>query len=581
MNMEHNPQPAWRRHLVVGVFGLLAAVLVWRAFDLQLTDREFLQDHGDQRYLRVVQTEAHRGMITDRHDEPLAISTPVSSVWVNPSQLVQNRGRWPELAKLVDMSEDQLNTLILPRRKRGFLYLKRHVQPAVAEAVAKAAIPGVHLAGEYRRFYPGVEIAAHLLGFTNVDDRGQEGIELAFDAVLTGTPGKDRVIKDRLGRVIEYVERIQPAAPGKDLALSIDRRLQYVANRELGKAVQKHKAMAGLMVILDVNTGEILALVNQPSFNPNNRAELKGEFFRNRAVTDLFEPGSTIKPFTIAAGLESGQYTPATRIETAPGFFRVGRHTIKDIHSYGNLDVTGVIEKSSNVGSTKIALSMDADILWNVFNNVGFGHLTQVELPGETNGRLVNHKHWREIEHATLAYGYGMSVNALQLVRAYATVANGGMLYPVTILRREQAPQGMRVMSQTTADAVSLMMERVVQTGTAKTAQVYGYRVGGKTGTVHKNIQGGGYAEKDYRSLFAGYLPVSKPRLAAVVVIDGPRAGQHYGGLVAAPVFAEVMHEAARILNLPADALDGVPADSGVRMASSPAKPAPAGPRIQ
>lgn len=564
----------WRRHAVGGVFALAACALIWRVFDLQLSDREFLQDRGEDRYLRVVASEAHRGMITDRHDEPLAVSTPMKSIWIDPRILMQHQNRWSELESLVGMSTDELKTLIFPRRRRGFLYLRRHVRPAVASAVEKADIPGVNLIDEYRRFYPGVEIAAHLVGFTNVDDHGQEGIELAFDEALRGKPGADRVIKDRLGRVIEYVERIRPAEQGKDIALSIDRRLQYVANREMGKAITQHKALSGVMVILDVNTGEILALVNQPSFNPNDRSELKLGHFRNRAVTDLFEPGSTIKPFTVAAALESGQYAPDTPIETSPGYFRVGRHTIRDIHNYGALDVTGVIEKSSNVGSTKIALSMDAEVLWKVFDDVGIGHPSRAEMPGETRGWLAAPKHWREIEQATLAFGYGMSVNALQLARAYATIASGGVRYPLTILRRNGVPAGERVLSQATADAVSMMLERVVQTGTAKTARVEGYRVGGKTGTVHKNVAGG-YAEDQYRSLFAGYLPVSKPQIAAVVMIDGPSAGQHYGGLVAAPVFAAVMRDAVRILNLPADEAEPGP-DSGVRMAAKPASTVPA-----
>ncbi|MGD9600725.1 MAG: peptidoglycan D,D-transpeptidase FtsI family protein [Gammaproteobacteria bacterium] len=560
--------PRSRRILVCGAFALIALVLAGRAVDLQLTDREFLQDHGDARYLRVIETEAHRGMITDRHNEPLAISTPVSSVWANPSELIFQRKRWDELARLLDMSRDQIGTLLMPRRKREFLYLKRQVGPDIALAIRRADIPGVGLISEYRRFYPGVEIAAHLIGFTNVDDRGQEGIELAFDSTLRGTPGQNRVIKDRLGRVIEHVERIRPAQQGQDIALSIDRRLQYVANRELKKAIERHRALAGVMVILDARTGELLALANQPSFNPNNRGALKGEYFRNRAVTDLFEPGSTIKPFTVAAALESGLYTSTTPVETGPGTFRVGRHVVRDIHNYGKLDVAGVIEKSSNVGSTKIALSMDPQILWNMFNGVGFGHLTEVELPGEPSGRLVDYHHWREIEHATLAFGYGLSVNALQLARAYAAIANGGVLHPVSVLRQDKRPKGLRVMSQPTAEAVGLMLERVVQFGTGKSAQVFGYRVGGKTGTVHKNTESG-YAEDQYRSLFAGFIPVSAPRLVGVVVIDGPRGKEHYGGLVAAPVFSNVMQDAARILNLPADAISE-PTQDSVRLAADP-----------
>lgn len=537
----------------MGVFGVFAAVLVWRAVDLQLTDREFLQEHGDARYLRVVETEAHRGMVTDRNAEPLAISTPVSSVWVKPAEILAQRAHWPQLARILDMTEDHLETIIGPRRQREFLYLRRQVPPDVAAAIDAAHIPGVGLVYEYRRYYPAVEVTAHLLGFTNVDDRGQEGIELSFDSTLRGTPGQNRVIKDRLGRIVENVERVRPVQPGRDLALSIDRRIQYVAYRELKQAVQAHQASAGYMVILDVVSGEILALVNQPSFNPNNRGDLKGEHFRNRAVTDLFEPGSTIKPFTIAAALESGQYTPTTPIDTAPGFFKVGRHLVRDIHNYGRLDVSGVIEKSSNVGATKIALSMEPEQLWNILGQVGFGHVTGVELPSEPLGRLSDFHHWREIEHATLAFGYGMSVTALQLARAYSVIASGGLLKPVSIIRQEQPANGVRIFSEPTAHAVRDMLQLVVQRGTGKAAAVNGYHVAGKTGTVHKNTDAG-YAEDQYLSLFAGFIPVSTPRLVAVIVIDGPRGRDYYGGLVAAPVFANVMHETVRIMNLAPDA---------------------------
>jgi cell division protein FtsI (penicillin-binding protein 3) len=532
-----------RRHLVLAVGSLVAAVLTWRAFDLQLSDREFLQEHGDARYLRDVKIEAHRGIITDRNDEPLAISTPVNSVWVNPSVLV---------TQPLDLSEAHLKTLLIPRRQREFLFLKRHVDPEIAEALERAAIPGVGLVNEFRRYYPGVEIAAHLIGFTNVDDRGQEGVELAFDSTLRGSPGVNRVIKDRLGRIVEHVERVKPVRQGKDVTLSIDRRLQYVAYRELKKAVVVNKAIAGLMIVLDVNTGEVLALANEPSFNPNNRGNLKDEYFRNRAVTDLFEPGSTIKPFTVLAGLESGLYNATTSLDTTPGTFRVGRHIVRDIHNYGLLDVAGVIEKSSNVGVTKIALSIEPKQLWHVLNEVGFGQLTSVELPSEPSGRLNDFRGWREIEHATLAFGYGMSVTALQLARAYAAIASGGVLRPVSILRQPTAVEGVRVLAEPTALAVRDMLERAVKTGTGKAAGVYGYRVAGKTGTIHKHTANG-YDAEQYRSLFAGFIPASAPRLVGVVVIDGPRGPEHYGGLVAAPVFASVMQEAARIFNLQSD----------------------------
>ncbi len=551
----------------MAAFGIFAALLIWRAVDLQLRDREFLQDHGDARYLRLVETEAHRGMITDRNGEPLAISTPVASVWARPSALMMARDQWPRLAKLLELSPEHLETLITSRRGKEFLYLKRQVSPDTAAAVHAAGINGVSLVDEYRRYYPAVEVTAHLLGFTNVDDRGQEGIELAFDSTLRGVPGQTRVIKDRIGRVVEQVERVRPAQPGRDLALSIDRRVQYVAYRELKKAVQVNKASAGHMVILDVATGEILALVNQPSFNPNNRGDFAGARFRNRAVTDLLEPGSTIKPFTVAAGLESGQYTPTTPVETGPGRFQVGRHVVRDIHNYGLLDVSGVIEKSSNVGATKIALSMEPEVLWREFNRVGFGQMTGVELPGEPIGRLSDYRNWREIERATLSFGYGLSVTALQLARAYGVLASGGWLRPVTILKREGPVQGERVMAQETADALRAMMTLVVERGTGKAAQVRGYKVAGKTGTVHK-AKAGGYADDQYLSLFAGFVPATAPRLAAVVVIDGPRGGAHYGGLVAAPVFASVMHETVRLLNLTPDAYPDQAADA-LRLAGS------------
>ncbi len=561
-------QSRFRRMVVLGFFGIAASVLVWRAVDLQFSDREFLQQRGDARYLRVVESEAHRGMITDRNHEPLAISTPVSSVWANPAELLLQRARWPELAKILDLSTEHLETMIVPRRKREFVYLRRQVSPAMGAAIAAADVPGVNLVDEYRRYYPAVEVTGNLLGFTNVDDRGQEGIELAFDSTLRGTPGLSRVIRDRLGRTVEHVERVRPVQPGRNLALSIDRRLQYVAYRELKKAVTERKAVAGHMVILDARTGEILALVNQPSFNPNNRGDYKGDQFRNRAVTDLFEPGSTMKPFTVAAGIEAGLYTPTTLIETGPGRFKVGRHVIKDIHNYGTLDVSGVIEKSSNVGTTKIALSLEREQFWNILNGVGFGQITGVELPGEPQGRLAEWRNWREIEWATMAFGYGMNVTAVQLARAYGALANGGILQGVTILKQDKPVPGVRVMSETTALAVREMLRLVVDgdRGTGKAARVKGYQVGGKTGTVHKNIATGGYAQKEYLSLFAGLIPVSNPRLIGVVVIDGPQGDQYYGGLVAAPVFGSVMHEAVRILNIAPDApINGE--DPAVRLA--------------
>ncbi len=538
-----------RRKLVLSIFTLFACVLGWRAMDLQLTNREFLQDHGDARYLRTVATAAHRGMITDRNGEPLAISTPVNSVWGQPRVMAQYRDEWPQLADVIGTTTEHLETLVLPRLGREFVYLKRHATPEMSTAVAATGFNGVGLIEEQRRYYPAAEVTAHTLGFTNVDDEGQEGIELAFDETLRGKPGSRKVIKDRLGRVIEHVEQIKPTQPGRNLALSIDKRIQYIAYRELKAAVLAHKAEAGSMVVLNPNTGEVLALVNQPSFNPNNRGQLKGDHYRNRAVTDVFEPGSTIKPFTIAAALESGQYRPDTPIDTSPGTFKVGRHTVTDVRNFGPLDVAGVIAKSSNVGASKIALSLEPEFMWHTFNGVGFGTSSGIGLPGEANGYLSDPRNWRDIERATLAFGYGLSVNVMQLARAYTVLAADGLLRPLSITKVETVPPGHRVMHAATAQAIRTMLLRVTTEGTGREAAVAGYPVAGKTGTVHKSTTRG-YAEDRYLSLFAGILPAEAPELVAVVVIDEPQSGEHFGGRVAAPIFARVMANAARVLGL-------------------------------
>ncbi|MEQ8493504.1 MAG: penicillin-binding protein 2, partial [Gammaproteobacteria bacterium] len=403
------------------------------------------------------------------------------------------------------------------------------------------------------------EVAAHVLGFTNVDDHGQEGVELAFDNRLRGQPGLRRVIKDRLGRVVEDVERLRAIRPGEDIVLSIDERVQYVAYRALKNAVHAERARAGSMVIVDPHSGEIVALVNQPAYNPNNRADRKVSHYRNRAVTDLFEPGSTIKPFTVAVALESGDYAADTVIETGPGFFKVGRNTVRDIRNFGTLDVAGVIEKSSNVGVAKIALSLEAETMWHGLRRFGFGTLTDAALPGETYGRLNDYANWSDIEHATLAFGYGLSVTAVQLARAYSVLANDGWLMPLSIVRRAEPLARERVITADTARTVRRMMEQVVLRGTAQRAAVPGYSAAGKTGTVHKSVDSG-YAEHRYLSLFAGMIPARNPRLVAVIVIDEPQGGEHFGGLVAAPIFATVMREATRILNIPPDALGEQPA---------------------
>ena len=532
-------------------FLAVALVLIGHAVNLQLTKRDFLQSHGDARSLRVIKTEAHRGMITDRNGEPMAISTPVNSVWANPKILIEHKDRWAELAKILDLPKADLAMRLQPRTPKTFVYLRRQITPDIASAVTAAAIPGVNLTNEYRRYYPAGEVAANMLGFTNVDDRGQEGIELAFDAKLRGTPGLDRVVQDRLGRVVEHVERVRPVAPGRDLALSIDRRLQYFAYRELKKAVTQRNAAGGLMVILDAQTGEVLAMVNQPSYNPNNRGQFRGENFRNRTVTDLFEPGSTIKPFTVAAGLESGLFKPTTMINCQAERFR--GHPVKDVHPYGMLSVAGILQKSSNVGVTKIALAIEPEQFWNVLNRAGFGQPSGIEFPGEIPGRLEPYRNWRGTDVVSLSYGYFTNITAIELARAYGVFASAGLLRPVTILKQDQPVPGERVMTEATALAVREMLQAVTEVGgTAKAAAVEGYLVAGKTGTVKKNSDTG-YTEKSYRSIFVGFMPASAPRLIGVVVIDDPQSTEYYGGLVAAPVFASVMHEAARLFNLTPD----------------------------
>ncbi|HEY5720262.1 MAG TPA: penicillin-binding protein 2, partial [Gammaproteobacteria bacterium] len=490
--------PACGRGRRATMLGLLLAgmgALVWRAVELQLDHSAFLRGQGEARHLRVVTVPAHRGMLTDRHGEPLAISTPVDSVWANPAELAPARARLPELARLLGLPVDGLVQLLAARGQREFVYLRRHVDPETARAVVALGLPGVALQREYRRFYPAGEVAGHLVGFTNIDDAGQEGIELAFDQHLRATPGSKRVIRDRLGHIVDQVGNVTAAQPGRDLRLSIDRRIQYLAYRELKAAVLAHQARSGSAVVLDVASGEVLAMVNQPSFNPNNRRDLSGEHYRNRALTDVFEPGSTLKPITVAAALESGRYRADTPVDTSPGQLRVGRLLVRDVRDFGPIDVATVITKSSNVGASKLALDLPREQLWSLLDRLGFGAPTGSGFPGESAGLLTHHRGWDAVETATLSYGYGLSTTALQLAQAYATLANDGVRVPVTLLATEQPPAGTRVLSTATARELVRMMEGVVATGgTATRAAVAGYRVAGKTGTV-KKAEAGGYAE--------------------------------------------------------------------------------------
>ena len=542
-----------RRRLVLAVLLASLAALVWRAFDLQLQEREFLRGQGEARHLRVVSVPAHRGMITDRHGEPLAISTPVDSVWANPQELIAARDRLPELAKLLGLPVDGVQQLLAGRGDREFVYLRRHVPPDLVREVMALGLPGVALQREYRRYYPAGEVAGHVLGFTNIDDVGQEGIELAYDEHLRAESGSKQVIKDRLGHVIDEVGSVRDPRPGHDLRLSLDRRIQYLAYRELKAAVQQHRARSATAVVLDVRTGEVLAMVNQPSFNPNNRRVLHGENYRNRAVTDVFEPGSTLKPFTIAAALESGRYRPGTPVDTTPGWFQVGRLTVRDHRDYGPIDVATVITKSSNVGATKIALDLGGEQLWQVLDGVGFGAPTGVGFPGEAAGLLTSPRRWGQVEMATLSYGYGLSVTPLQLAQAYAVLANGGIRVPVSLLARDEQPAGERVLAwQTVNDLVNMMETVVSPIGTARRAGITGYRVAGKTGTVKKSIAGG-YSDDRYVAVFAGLAPASRPRLVTVVMVNEPQGEEYYGGLVAAPAFARIMAGALRLMNVTPD----------------------------
>lgn len=558
--------PAWRARVVSALFALAFLGVAGRAVYLQGIHNDFLQQKGDARFSRVVEISAHRGMITDRNGEPLAISTPVESVWASPEDISASAEQARKLAMLLELEPREVrNKLQDPDRE--FVYLKRQLPPEAAAKVVALGIPGVFLQREYRRYYPSGEATAHLLGFTNVDDRGQEGIELAYDQSLAGVPGSRRVIKDRLGRIVEDVGGLRPPKPGEPLALSVDRRIQYLAYREIKAAVEKHRARAGGIVVLDARTGEVLALANVPSHNPNNRAGATPARVRNRALTDVFEPGSTLKPFTVAAALELGLFKPGTVLQTAPGHFSIGPATVRDAHPNGALTVAEVVQKSSNVGAAKIALTIPPKDLWGLFHRAGFGAVSGSGFPGEASGRLRPYNTWRPIEQATMSYGHGISVNLLQLARAYTIFASGGELKPISLVKLDAPGTGLSVISPAVARAVREMLELAVQPGgTAPLARVMGYQVAGKTGTAHK-LAGGKYVRDQYVSSFVGLAPASDPRLVIAVMIDEPSAGEYYGGTVAAPVFSRVAEGVLRVLQVAPDApmgrqpptADGVP----------------------
>jgi len=564
MNYAHVPQtsaqqalPAWRSRLLflfllAGMSGLLV-----RAVYLQGINNDFLQQKGDARYGRVIEVPAHRGMITDRNGEPLAISTPAETVWASPPDVEASPKQVQQLARIIGMTESDLKERLFNTSKE-FVYLKRQLPPEQAQQVVRLGIPGISLKREYRRYYPAGEVTSHLLGFTDVDDNGREGIELVHQAKLGGKVGSQQVIKDRRGHIIEDVASLRAPKEGGDVALSIDSKIQSIAFREIQQAVEKHQAKAGSIVVLDAKTGEVLALANWPTFNPNNRVRPALSFLRNRAVTDLFEPGSTMKPFTAAAVLESGKFKSTTMVNTENGKLTIGGRTIHDTHPEHMLSVAQVIQKSSNVGAAKMALSLSPQDFWSSLSENGFGAATGSEFPGEATGRLRDFKTWRPIEQATMSYGNGISVNLLQLARAYTAFANNGELKPITMLKQDTPVVGSKIYSDETAGAVRVMLEMVVGPGgTAPLAQVAGYRVAGKTGTAHK-LQNGRYVNK-YVASFVGMAPASDPRLIVAVMVDDPGSKEHFGGQVAAPAFSSVMGAALRSLDVPYDApLDNV-----------------------
>ena len=543
-----------RLALVAGTLGLCSLALVVRAVDLQLVDNEFYRKQGDERFLREIEIPTVRGMITDRNGEPLAVSSPVESVWANPQELSRHPQRIPELAKALGVPEDYLQRKVSQRAGKEFMWLRRRINPSVAKAILAHEIPGVYSQREYRRFYPQGEAVAHILGFTNIDDYGQEGIELAFDEWLRGKPGAKRVIRDRRGRIVENVDLLRPAQPGKDLTLSIDRRIQFLTYRELKRQLLESDASSGSAVVLDIATGEVLAMANLPSFNPNKVESGNRETHRNRAVTDLFEPGSTAKPLTVAAGLEKGVISPETRFNTSPGWMPNGRYRTTDTHNYGVLDTTGVIRKSSNVGAAKIAQLLGNRDFYDFFRKMGYGQSTRSGFPGEASGLFPPPDQWSGTSKQTMSYGYGLAVTPLQVAHAYATLANGGRAIQPTFVKGERN-EPKQVLDPAISAEVMKMMQTVTEPGgTATQAAILGYHVAGKTGTSRK-AAGGGYSRK-YVSFFAGVVPVDNPRFAMAVVVNEPSRGSYYGGLVAGPVFHNVMEGALRLMDVPPDDIE-------------------------
>jgi cell division protein FtsI (penicillin-binding protein 3) len=544
----------WRANFMLALLVCGACALVWRAVELQLRDHAFLAGQGDARFSRVAEITATRGTITDRYGEPLAVSTPVDSVWVNPKELALASDQLPRLAKALKRDKTELARRVTSNLDREFLYLARHMQPSDAQKIRALEIPGVYLMREYRRYYPAGEVAGHIIGFTSVDDEGQEGLELAFDHWLAGEDGAKRVIQDRYGKIVQNVEEIRAMRPGRNLVLSVDLRIQYLAYRELKAAIRDQRAKSGSAIVIDVSTGEVLAMVNQPAYNPNDRDQIKAKAYRNRAVTDIVEPGSSMKPFVVAAGLASGKFDERSIIDTNPGYIKVGAKLLEDRRNLGAINLATCLAESSNICLTKVALSLEPAQMYGTLNGLGFGQVTTSGYPGESAGLLPHFSHWRPVGISSMSRGYGLSVTPLQLAHAYSTVASFGVARPISFLRVEAPPAGERVLDAGTSRMLIHMLEAVVApSGGGKQAAIPGYTVAGKTGTAWK-ATAGGYATDRYLAVFGGIAPASAPRLAAVVIIDEPGAGKYYGGEVAAPVFSGIVGGALRLLAVPPDA---------------------------
>jgi cell division protein FtsI (penicillin-binding protein 3) len=548
---------AWRFYFILSIISLVVLGLIVRVFDLAILNQYFLRHQGDERVLRLINMPAFRGMIIDRNGFPLAVSTSVYSLWFNPKEFLIKPAQLSTLSLFAGISQQSIKDLIKrnQQKKREFVYLKRGLSPAIAKKIKTLNIPGLYLQEEYRRFYPEGEATAHIVGLTNIDDQGQEGLELAYNQWLAGEPGKKWVMKDRIGRIISDVQVMRNQKAGRDVVLSIDKRIQYLAYRELIAGINQSEASSGSVVVLDIKTGEILAMANYPSFDPNERPVKNREAIRNRAITDTFEPGSTMKAFTVASGLESRRFKLDSIINTAPGWMRVGHNVVHDEKNNGLLTLTQILQISSNMGAAKIVLALPPNQLWDLLHRVGFGEVTGVAFPGEQNGVLIQHHPWGSFTLATLSFGYGMTVTALQLARAYAILGNEGIKLPVSLLRLEQKPKGEAVIEPQIAKQMLMLLESVLaKGGTAVAARVPGYRVAGKTGTAWK-VGEGGYQKHRYTSSFVGIAPISHPRLVVAVIIHDPRGKQYLGGFVSGPVFAKIMEGSLRMLDIPPDEL--------------------------